>query len=171
VLILGWHNQRLSQAILDTALELKAKGRVRYLLLSGHNRSFFPEMAKEDLFDLFMVRYNAAHRGAEEDVFPHLPKGRRKPGIVAYTATRWGSLLDAAKTPAGTPVPRASHCYRFCLSNPNVDLVLSGPANTAQVREAIAAIEAGPLDDAELAWMHRVGDHVYGRSPVRHLAD
>ena len=103
VLILGWHNQRPPQATIDAALELKARGRVRYLLLSSHNRPFFPEMARENLFDLFMVRYNAANRGAEDDVFPKLPKGRRRPGIVAYTATRWGTLLDAARLPNRTP--------------------------------------------------------------------
>ena len=171
VLVLGWHNQRPAQDVLDTALDLRERGRVRYLMMSGHNRAFFPEMAKEDVFDLFMVRYNAAHRGAERDVFPFLPGGRKHPGICAYTATRWGTLLDGKRTPAGEPVPRASHCYRFCLSNPEVDMVLCGPASIEHVREACTALEKGPLDDDELAWIRRVGDHVYGRSPVRRLAD
>ena len=171
VLILGWYNQRPPQRILDAALDLREKGRVRYLLMSGHKRGFFSEMARENLFDLFMVRYNAAHRGAEQDVFPALPDGARRPGICAYTATRWGSLLDASKTPGDEPVPRASDCYRFCLSHPEVDMVLSGPGNTEQVREACSALEKGPLDPGELAWMRRVGDYVYGRSPARRLAD
>ena len=42
-----------------------------------------------------MARYNAAHRGAEDEVFAHLPS--RKPFVLAYTATRWWSLL----TPVG----------------------------------------------------------------------
>ncbi len=171
VLILGWYNQRPSQWILDTALELREKGRVRYLLMSGHKRSFFSEMARENLFDLFMVRYNAAHRGAEKDVFPALPGDEKRPGICAYTATRWGTLLDRRKTPKEEPVPLAGHCYRFCLTHPDVDMVLCGPANTQHVREVCDALEKGPLDDDELAWMQRVGDHVYGRSPVRSLAD
>lgn len=171
VLILGWYNHRPPQAVLDAALELRESGRVRYLMMSGHNRPFFPEMAKEDLFDLFMVRYNAAHRGAEKDVFPLLPQGRKHPAICAYTATRWGSLLDPRKIPAGERVPRAADCYRFCLSHVDVDMVLCGPASTEHVREACAALQKGPLDDDELAWMRRVGDHVYGRSPVRTLVD
>jgi len=171
VLVLGWWNQRPSQWILDAALDLKEKGRVRHLLMSGHRRSFFPEMAEEDLFDLFMVRYNAAHRGAESDVFPKLPAGERRPAVCAYTATRWGSLLDRKRVPAGEPVPTASHCYRFCLSHPEVDMVLSGPGSTEQVHETVLALEKGPLDPDELAWMQRVGDHVYGRSPVKRLAD
>lgn len=171
VLLLGWYNQRPPAAILDAALELREKGRVRHLMMSGHRRRFFPVMAEEEIFDLFMVRYNAAHRGAEEDVFPQLPGGEKRPGICAYTATRWGSLVDPKRTPAGEPVPRGEHCYRFCLSNPDVDMVLCGPANTQHVEEACTALAKGPLDEEELAWMRRVGDHVYGRSPVRALVD
>lgn len=171
VLILGWYNGRPPQAILDAALELREKGRVRHLLMSGHNRRFFPQMAREDLFDLFMVRYNAAHRGAETEVFPALPEGERRPGLCAYTATRWGSLLDPRGIPPGEPVPRASDCYRFCLSHPAVDWVLCGPANVEQVREACTALDKGPLDADELAWMRRVGDHVYARSRITRLVD
>jgi aryl-alcohol dehydrogenase-like predicted oxidoreductase len=171
VLILGWHNTRPAPAILDAAFELRERGRVRYLMMSGHNRPFFPVMALENLFDLFMVRYNAAHRGAERDVFPMLPRGDTRPGICAYTATRWGTLLDARRMPPGEPAPRASQCYRFCLSHPDVDMVLCGPATAEHVREACAALAAGPLDPGELAWMRRVGDYVYGRSPIRRLAD
>ena len=171
VLVLGLHNSRPPQGILDTALELREKGRVRYLMMSGHQRRFFPEMAREDLLDLFMVRYNAAHRGAETDVFPALPEGAARPGICAYTATRWGHLLDPRRTPGNEPVPRASHCYRFCLTNPAVDMTLCGPANAEQVREACDALESGPLDEDELAWMRRVGDHVYGGSAFRSLMD
>lgn len=166
VLVLGWHNWRPPQDILDAALELREKGRVRHLMMSGHQRSFFPEMAREGLFDAFMVRYNAAHRGAEEDVFPLLPSGDSRPGIVAYTATRWGSLLQRKNAPKGEAVPHAADCYRFCLSNPNVDMVLCGPANSEHVREACSALAKGPLDADELAWMRRVGDRAYGRTPA-----
>jgi aryl-alcohol dehydrogenase-like predicted oxidoreductase len=166
VLILGGHSHRPLRSILDTALDLREKGRVRHLMLSSHNRRFIAEVAGGDLFDLLMVRYNAAHRGAEEDVFPKLPADDRRPAICAFTATRWGTLIDPRKTPRGEPVPRASHCYRFCLSHADVDLVLCGPTNDDQVLEACAALERGPLDEDELAWMRRVGDHVYGRPPL-----
>jgi predicted aldo/keto reductase-like oxidoreductase len=171
VLLLGWYNHRPAQAVLDAAQALRERGRVRYLMMSGHNRPFFPEIAADNLFDLFMVRYNAAHRGAERDVFPQLPAGPSHPGICAYTATRWGSLIDPARTPPGERTPSAADCYRFCLSHPDVDLVLCGPATTAHVREACRALAAGPLDADELSWMRRVGDHLYGRSPIRSLTD
>jgi aryl-alcohol dehydrogenase-like predicted oxidoreductase len=171
VLFLGWHNWRPPSSVLDAALDLREKGRVRHLMMSGHRRSFFPVMAEEDLFDLFMVRYNAAHRGAELDVFPELPGGERRPAICAYTATRWATLLDRKRMPAGERAPGAEHCYRFCLSHPSVDMVLCGPANARQVEDACTALAKGPLDEEELNWMRRVGDHVYGRSPVKPLTE
>jgi aryl-alcohol dehydrogenase-like predicted oxidoreductase len=171
VLLLGWFNQRPPQSILDTALELRERGRVRHLMMSGHQRSFFPEMAREGIFDLFMVRYNAAHRGAETDVFPLLPEGEARPAICAYTATRWGSLLDPKKAPRGENVPGAGDCYRFVLSQPGVDMTLCGPANREHVRAACEALAKGPMDEGEQAWMRRVGDHLYGRSPVSAMAD
>jgi aryl-alcohol dehydrogenase-like predicted oxidoreductase len=171
LLLLGWWNHRPPQWLLDTALELRERGRVRHLMLSGHHRPFFPEIAREKIFDVLMVRYNAAHRGAEREVFPKLPEGEERPGICAYTATRWGSLVDPRRTPPGDPTPRAGHCYRFCLSHPGVDMVLCGPATTAHVVEACRALSEGPLDAGELEWMRRVGDHVYRRSPLRRALD
>jgi aryl-alcohol dehydrogenase-like predicted oxidoreductase len=87
VLLLGWHNKKPAQRILYKALEMKEKGLYKFLGVSGHNRSLFPKLAKDNVFDLFHIRYNAAHRGAEEETFPHL-QGDNRPGIVSYTATR-----------------------------------------------------------------------------------
>jgi len=167
ILLLGGYSRRPPEAILDAARELRARGRVRYLMLSGHNRRFFPEMAKAGFFDSFMVRYNAAHRGAETEVFPTLPGGDERPAICAYTATRWGSLLAAKNIPEGEKTPAAGDCYRFCLTHPDVDMVLCGPQKLEHVREACAALAAGPLSEDELAWMRRVGDHVHAGSRAR----
>ena len=49
------------------------------------------ELAGESILDLLMIRYNAAHPGAEEEIFPYL--ARRRPAVVAYTATAWRKLL------------------------------------------------------------------------------
>ncbi|MCA9774818.1 MAG: hypothetical protein KC466_20525 [Myxococcales bacterium] len=160
-LILGWWNHHPSPWLLEAALELKRKGRVRYLMMSGHNRPFFPEMAKEDVFDAFMVRYNAVHRGAEEEVFPLLPRDATRPAVVAYTATRWGHLLNPKKTPPGERTPRASDCYRFCLTRPDVNLVFAGPKNGGEMREALETLKRGPMTEDELAWMRRVGDRIH----------
>jgi aryl-alcohol dehydrogenase-like predicted oxidoreductase len=166
-LLLGMWNHPPSQGLIDAAQDLIEKGKVRHLMMSTHNRSslqghFRRYAAKESPFEAFMLRYNAANRGAEHDVFPHLPEQPR-PGILAYTATRWGQLLDRKKMPDGEQPPPARDCYRFALSNPAVGMVLCGPASREQMQEALRALDAGPLDPDEMARMRRIGDHIYGR--------
>ena len=114
------------------------------------------------MFDLFHVRYNAAHRGAERDVFPLLPENER-PGVVTFTATRWGSLLKPGNAPPGEPPLSASDCYRFALTHPSVDVCMCGPRNEEQMREALRTLELGPLSEKEMQRVRRVGDRIYGK--------
>ncbi len=161
ILLLGWHNQRPSQSILERAEQMRQKGRFRFLAMSGHHRPAFPRLAGQaGPFDLFHVRYNAAHRGAEKDVFPLLPEDDR-PGIVTFTATRWGSLLKAKHARAGEKPLSASDCYRFVLSHPAVDVCMCGPKDQEQMREALRTLELGPLSDEEMARVRGIGDRVY----------
>jgi len=82
-------------------------------------------------------------------------------GLVAFTATSWKQLLDPKRMPAGERVPTASDCYRFVLSNPAIGQCMTGPANEEQAAEAMRANELGPMNEEELAWMRRVGDHIH----------
>lgn len=163
VLLLGWHNGAPSPAILEASLELKRRGLVRHIALSGHKRTLFPTLLEHEAIDIWHVRYNAVHRGAEGEVFPTLealPTDRR-PGVVTYTTTRWGHLCDPRRVPANERPPQGTDCYRFALSNPHVDLAIAGPADARQMDAALHALELGPMDAEELAWMRRVGDHIY----------
>ncbi len=164
ILILGWHFELPSARVLDAAQRLVDEGKVRFLMLSGHNRRLFGRLAADAdrPVDVFMFRYSAAHRGAETDIFPFVPAEGR-PGMVAYTATRWGHLLDPKRMPAGETPLRASDCYRFALTHEAVDLCLSGPANEEQLTEALRALDLGPLDDEEIARARRIGDFVARR--------
>jgi len=164
VLLLGWFSQRPAPRLWERALDLQRRGLCRFLALSGHRRSLFPELAREGLGDIFHIRYNAAHRGAETEAFAPLaalPPASR-PGVVTYTATRWGQLLKASKMPPGQPPPSAADCYRFVLSHPAVDVCLTGPSNRDQMREALQALEQGPLDEKELHRLRRIGDWLHG---------
>ena len=160
ILILGWHNRPPTPGLVRRAQAIRTKGLCRFLAMSGHQRKLFPRMAVDGQFDLFHVRYNAAHRGAETDIFPHL-QGDGRPGIVSYTATRWGQLLNPKKMPSGESVPKPSDCYRFALSNPAVDVCLCGPRNMEQMQSALPALELGPLGDEDLERMRRIGDYVH----------
>jgi aryl-alcohol dehydrogenase-like predicted oxidoreductase len=119
-----------------------------------------------------MIRYNAAHPGAERDIFPHRPAPteateateetrRRTPAVVAYTATSWRKLLKAPRGWKG-PVMTAGDCYRFCLSSPHVDLALAGPKTWEQLQGALDALGKGPLSAEEDRWMREFGRAVHG---------
>lgn len=153
---LGWLGvgSALTQGTIDALLALKAEKKIRAIGCSIHNRVRAGALAEDSAIDLFMIRYNAAHPGAEREVFPHLAK--RNPGLVAYTATSWGKLL---KTPRGWSerAPDAGDCYRFALSSPHVTLALTGPANAQQLDENLRALERGPLSADEQRWIRRFG--------------
>lgn len=162
ILLLGWHNGPLSPRLLEAALRMQQRGRVRHLAVSGHHRPMFQQFARDRRLQVLMIRYNAAHRGAETEVFPHLERpDEPRPGAVCYTATRWGTLINPKYTPAGLRTPTAVDCYRFVLSHPAVDICLTGPATAEQMAANLKALELGPLSDEELQWMRKVGDHVH----------
>jgi aryl-alcohol dehydrogenase-like predicted oxidoreductase len=165
VLCLAWWNGPTPERILDAAVRLQEKRKARSLMVSCHHRPAFERFIAEPRLDAIMLRYSAAHTGAEREVFPHLERAARRPGVVAFTATRWGTLLDPRAVPPGEKTPRASDCYRFALSSPFVDISLAGPKNDLELEDALTALDKGPLDPEELAWMRRIGAHVRERAP------
>ncbi|HKW98135.1 MAG TPA: aldo/keto reductase [Bryobacteraceae bacterium] len=161
VLLLGLWNKPVPARILDAARRVRDRGLVRFLAVSSHNRPLVARLANEKDFDVIHFRYNAVHPGAERDIFPHLP-GAGRPGMVAYTATNWGQLLRHAKIPKNEKIPAAADCYRFVLARAEVDVCMTGPANAAQMEQALEALRLGPMSDDELHWMRRVGQAIYG---------
>ncbi len=165
VLVLGWWNRSPPERILAGASELVRAGKARHLMVSGHHRPNAPVVARDPRVGLIMTRYSAAHPGAERDVFPALPQPR--PGVIAYTTTSWGQLLDPALTPPGERVPSGTDCYRFVLSSPHVDACWTGAKNAGELDAALRALDLGPMGDDELAWMRRVGESVRERTRLR----
>jgi aryl-alcohol dehydrogenase-like predicted oxidoreductase len=162
VLLLGMWNRPVPERIRGACRRLRERGLVRHVAISTHNRGLIPTMVLDSDIDVFHVRYNAVHTGAERDVFPHLPADN-PPGIVSFTATSWKQLLGHKRIPPGERVPTAGDCYRFVLSHPAVDVCMAGPATAEHVDQALAAIRRGPMDEDELAWMRRVGRAIYAK--------
>jgi aryl-alcohol dehydrogenase-like predicted oxidoreductase len=107
-----------------------------------------------------MIRYNAAHRGAEKDVFPvtdelGLP-------VVVYTCLRWGALLRGTRDdPPGFVVPPAPAWYRFALQSPSVTVALMAPGNRQELEEDLTVLEAsGPLTAEDYATLAEHGQRV-----------
>jgi len=171
VLILGWFNSGPPRRVLDAARALKAEGKVRALAMSGHHRPHFAKLAQQpdNPIDIFMVRYNAAHPGAERDVFPFLPQENR-PGVYTYTTTSWGQLLDPKKMPAGEPPMTSTDCYRFALANPNVNMCLCGPSSMDEMEAALRTLDSPAPTAEEMARFRRVGAHVHPKGQAASVA-
>jgi aryl-alcohol dehydrogenase-like predicted oxidoreductase len=140
--------------------DAKRDGIVRRLGVTSHQRKLAAHMAATGLLDVIMIRYNAAHRGAERDVFPVTqPLGLP---VIAYTALRWGALLrPTPDDPSGFSVPRAPAWYRFVLQNPAVAVTLAAPQTRAELDEDLRVLEAtGSLDDREYAALVAHGERV-----------
>ncbi len=140
--------------------DAKRDGVVRRIGVTSHQRGLAALMAGSGLIDLVMIRYNAAHRGAEREVFPvTVPLGVP---VIAYTALRWGALLKPTPDdPPGFSVPRAPEWYRFVLRNPAVAVTLAAPKSRAEMEEDLRVLDAGgPLRDEEQAAMAAHGDRV-----------
>jgi predicted aldo/keto reductase-like oxidoreductase len=138
-------------------------GTVRFLGLTTHQRRLAAEVAQSGRLDLLMIRYNAAHRGAEQEVFP-VTDALGLP-VVVYTCLRWGALLRGTPDdPPGFAVPRAPAWYRFALQSPAVVVALMAPANRTELEEDLTVLDVGgPLHAAEY---ERLAQH--GRRVRRH---
>jgi aryl-alcohol dehydrogenase-like predicted oxidoreductase len=137
----------------------KRDGAVRRVGVTSHQRTLAAEMARSGLLDVLMVRYNAAHRGAEREVFPVTdPLGVP---VIAYTATRWGALMrPTPDDPPGFAVPPAADWYRFVLQSPSVAVTLAAPAGRAELEQDLEVLRAGPLSADEYARLAGHGERV-----------
>jgi len=151
-----WYELIAPDGAVPYCREAQRAGRVRRLGGTTHQRPLAAEMARSGLLDLLMIRYNAAHRGAEREVFP-VTETQGMP-VIAYTALRWGGLLGTTpEDPPGFVVPPASLWYRFVLQSPAVSVALSAPHNRLELEEDLRVLEAtGPLDAAEF---ERLAEH------------
>jgi aryl-alcohol dehydrogenase-like predicted oxidoreductase len=147
----------------EEMIRFREEGKVRAIGLSCHDRKLLGELADRGDVDVLMLRYNAAHRGAEQDIFPHLQP--HDLGTISYTATRWRYLMRRPKAwPKEQRIPTAGMCYRFVLSNEHVDVCLTAPMNLKQLKENMAAVAEGPLTGEDMQFMREFGDVVHGGS-------
>jgi aryl-alcohol dehydrogenase-like predicted oxidoreductase len=166
VLILGKSDKAPSKQLIEELCRLRDSQKIRFLAISAHQRKRFRQYIDDAIFDILMARYNAAHIGAEQEVFALLPETNR-PGLITYTATRWGTLLQAIIP--GEHKPTATDCYRFCLAQPPVDICLCGPKNREEMHAALEVLNSPPMTADELAWMRRIGASVYNRNAHNYL--
>jgi aryl-alcohol dehydrogenase-like predicted oxidoreductase len=166
ILLLGWYDRPPAERILRAVERQRELGRFRFLAISSHQRPAFRDYLTGGRYDVFHLRYNAAHPGAEQDVFPHLPEVGG-PGIVSFTNTRWGDLLRPEMMPEGGEPLSAADCYRFALSDPHVHVAICGPSRDEQLEHALTALAAGPLSPEEQQRARAIGRHVHDQRTLR----
>ena len=149
-----WEQIRGPGGALEYCAAARRDGLVRLLGLTSHQRRLAAETARSGLLDMLMLRYNAAHRGAEADVFP--VTGPLRMPVVVYTCLRWGALLrPTPDDPPGFAVPRAPAWYRFALRSPSVAVALAAPDRRTELDENLSVLEVpeplGPEEYERLA--------------------
>jgi predicted aldo/keto reductase-like oxidoreductase len=147
------------KAILDRLNTNKEKGLIRYVGVTVHNRPTAMKLIEYGHFDVLMHRYNMAHRKAEENVLP----AAQNVGIpvVAFTCTRWGSLLK------GHPdwqekIPQAADCYRYALQQKAIKLALTSPQTLTQLDENLKVLKDLEMNEADRSLWQSYGDLIYG---------
>jgi predicted aldo/keto reductase-like oxidoreductase len=145
---------------LEYCREARQRGAVRVLGVTSHQRPLAADMARGGLLDLLMIRYNAAHRGAETEVFP-VTDALGLP-VVAYTCLRWGALLwPTPDDPPGFVVPPAPAWYRFALQSPSVTVALMSPESRRELEEDLTVLDAtGSLSAEEYELLAEHGRRV-----------
>jgi predicted aldo/keto reductase-like oxidoreductase len=155
-----WNQIIAPGGAMDYCRAAQRDGRIRALGVTSHQRSLAAEMAASGLLDMLMIRYNAAHRGAENEIFPIT----RKLGlpVVVYTCLRWGALLRP--TPDDPPeftVPTPPVWYRFALQSPDVAVALMAPQDRVELEEDLQVLHyPHPLSVEEYARLAAHGQRV-----------
>jgi aryl-alcohol dehydrogenase-like predicted oxidoreductase len=164
VWLVGWVRTRwcVRDSVWSEMVRLRESGKTRAIGISSHDRPLAAELARRLPVDVLMIRYNAAHRGAEREIFERLADlGEKHPGIIAYTATRWGMLTRPLPLRGFSQAMTGPECYRFVLGHPVVDMAWCAARTPEELREDVEGALAGPLDPARLDEVRRFGDAVH----------
>jgi hypothetical protein len=127
---------------------------------SFHDRAMAGKAMRERLVDIGFIRYNALHRGAEKDVFPHVP-ARRRSLLYNFTSTH-GYLRPERYAALGLSgahwQPKVTDYYRFVLARREIDGLLCAPRSPREVEALVRAMEEGGLTEEERVYIRDLAD-------------
>lgn len=152
--------QRITPDVREMLEQLKTEGKITAFGISTHSRSLAVE-ALDAGWDPVMVRHSAAHRGAEQEVFPRA--AQRGASLITFSNTCYGRLLQPHN---GMPPPTAADCYRYTLMQPGVRACLSAPASLAQLEDNLAALRDPILPEERRAYLLSCGERLYEEETV-----
>lgn len=154
--------QRTLERIFGVSERLKRMGAVRHIGASFHDLALAHTYLNNPCLDVVMVRHNVAHRSAQSQIFQALdPENPERPGVFTFKSTGshsgmlWTPPVDF---PTDAWVPTVPDLYRYSLSQPNVDLCLTGLRSRSEIDAAIAGVRQGALSSAEIKHLNLYGD-------------
>ena len=144
-----WQVLSATGGVVEYLRDARRDGVIRRLGITSHQRALAAEVARSGMIDSLMIRYNAAHRGAEQEIFP-VTDALRIP-VIAYTALRWGALLRPTRDdPPEFIVPRAADWYQFVLQSRSVAVTLAAPHTRSELDQDLEVLRiTGPLSRTE----------------------
>ena len=144
-------------ARLNAIHSARAAGHVgsRAIGASFHHRRSALISLNYNCVDINYIRYNTAHPGATQEIFPYLRQDRT---ALIYN---FKSLLSPVTAESFQQLglnsnywlPKPVDYYRFVLSNPYIDGILCSPASPEQLSELLAALDEKPLTPDEQQYM------------------
>ncbi len=159
-----WEGMSGGGGALEALTDLKRQSVVRMVGLTSHQRKLSAGWAETGKLDLLMLRYNAAHRGAETEVFPVTEEWDIR--FIAYTCLRWGALMEKTEAdPPGFEPPPAREWYRYVLAEPRVAVALMAPRDRTELDHDLDLLDdwRGPTD-AERKALEAHGERVHAHA-------
>ncbi|OON69992.1 aldo/keto reductase [Hymenobacter sp. CRA2] len=157
---------------------LKQQGKIRAYGISSIRPNVIREYVRRAGLTSVMMQYSLLDRRPEESSLASLhehrisvlARGSFAQGLLAgkpakpylnYSAAEVARAAQAVQTAVQPPRPMAETAVQFALAQPAITAAVLGIRTEQQLREAIAAGQAPPLTDAELA-------HLRGALSVNH---
>lgn len=145
--------RRIDDTVFSVLQQAQERGDIGAFGMSTHQRPLAVQ-AIRDGWPVVMTRHNGAHRGAEKTVFPAAHAAGS--GLITFSNLCYGRMLEEGAD------PRA--CYRYSLSFPGVQAVLSAPSTHEQLRRNLEVLDDQTLTDADRATVQSAGERLYRRN-------
>jgi HEAT repeat protein/diketogulonate reductase-like aldo/keto reductase len=162
VFLLFWvrSSNRVSNANFEALERLRSRGLLRTFGFSTHLRDVAKKALVENEWPVLMTRHSLAHPGAESTLLPLARE--RSVGVLTFTATCYGRLLDASSV--GIQPPSAAECYRYSLDQPGVCGTVSAPRNPRELAHNLGVLSAPALTAERTEELRRHGRATHERS-------
>ena len=146
--------ETLKDGPLQQALKAKEEGLIKHICFSFHDtEDKLRHIVDSGFYETILIQYNLLDRSNEENLAYCKEKGLGVAVMGPVGGGRLGAPSNVIKSLLkNKPESSAEMALRFVLSNPNVDLALSGMSTIAMVEENVKiASKGGGLTDAELS--------------------